>query len=97
MRRGSLPPLIDAPSDGQIMARNDFNANIQSPPMKTLLGRKNAMSGDSPPDSLGKQKRNKSSSPTGGKTVQFEEQKEFEMQEMPCKDNICLIDLKQYS
>jgi|LauGreDrversion4_2_1035121.scaffolds.fasta_scaffold17610_4 hypothetical protein len=67
------------------MASNDFNANLQSPPMKTLLGRKNAMSGESPPDSFGKTKRNKSSSPTGGKNVQFEEQKEFEMQEMPCK------------
>ena len=54
MRRGSLPSLIDAPSNGQIMAHNDFNANLQSPPMKTLLGRKNQMSGESPPDSFGK-------------------------------------------
>ena len=53
-----------------MMKEHDFNVNTKDimPPMKTLLGRKNAMAGQDSPLSDSKQKKNKSLSPTAKKS-----------------------------
>ncbi len=90
-RRGSLPGQtkgVNIPSNNDKMMEHDFNANASNnfgPPLKTLLGRKNAMIRPDSPPSDNKPRKNKSFSPSGNKTSnqQKEETKEFEMKEIP--------------